>query len=227
MKIKYSLVLLLAAVTCYSQSKDSVNNSLLKKKWALQFEVASNFSVRPFGGFAIALKYHLTDKSALRLALGLDYKDTKSERNALDYWFWNVRDYYEEEQISLDYFLYPSPRSDVIVFFGIGPSIGLSWQLQDIPHAGNNGELRFRTHKVTSRALRVDGIIGAEWFVIKNISLFAEYYASVYHEKTTISDRDWDNNNGRYVTAELTTSGIHFRGNSARLGLSLYFDFPF
>src|SRR6266508_1242441 len=108
MKTIYLLMFFLTSQLLSAQPKDSIDNSLVGKKWALQFEVASNFSVRPFGGFAIALKYHLTGKSAFRIALGLDYADTRSDRTGPDYWWTNVRDYHEVERISLDYILYPS-----------------------------------------------------------------------------------------------------------------------
>ncbi len=74
-------------ISCYSQTtgnissdtvkslvtKELVKNSLNSRQWAIQFGTGSDFTLTNFDDAILAVKYHFSSKSALRLDLNMNY----------------------------------------------------------------------------------------------------------------------------------------------------------
>ncbi|MBL0106613.1 MAG: hypothetical protein IPP52_04795 [Ignavibacteria bacterium] len=65
-------------------TKEEVSNSLKAKEWAILFAIGTNFSLTNFDDAAIALKYHISPHSALRLNFDVSYFN-ENESNQTTY----------------------------------------------------------------------------------------------------------------------------------------------
>jgi hypothetical protein len=199
--------------------KDSVTNSLQKKKWALIFEVGSNFTLKSFEGLVFALKYHLTDKSSIRFGIG----DEKFEDNTLEsikpknVFVVDSSDW--GNMFLLTYLLYPKPKSDVNLILGIGLKFAYDiyktkYYYINIPEA-----YYFKYQQVY---LGLTFHLGVEYFITKGISIFGEYSGEVlyFNKKRSI-------NSVYGQSAPSIYYGLKFKYAIVRTGISAYFDFPF
>jgi hypothetical protein len=69
------IVLLFSLTSLNAQQIDSTSegtrkNSLQKHSWSLQFEVGYSLQLQSFQNLTLSMKYHVTDRSAIRLGVG-------------------------------------------------------------------------------------------------------------------------------------------------------------
>ena len=238
-KIIAALVILLPSITLISQEmgttpmQDTSRNSLLRSKLALQYESGFNFSGRSIIPIIFSLKYHLSDKSALRFSAGLNPgmngmderrnhgNDTINYNQRFDGHTNNI----ERVNFSLTYLLYPAPKKEINLFFGIGPRFGTG--AQHFRSLDISGVDSMKSHRNTSWSIGLSGLVGAEWFVTRSISLFTEYDVAAGYQKRDYWDADYNSTSGTYTLTEVKSSKVRLTDLSARLGFSIYFDRPF
>jgi len=238
-----ALVFLVPSITLFSQNMetklltDSTLNSLHKNKLAFQYESGFNFSGHSFIPIVMSLKYHFTDKSALKFSVGLNpgergfdmrhgfdprhNNDTMYYNNRLDDRHGNI----ERLNFTLSYMLYPAPRKEINLFFGLGPRFGTGTQYFKYPE--NVERDSAQSYKNSSWSIGLSGIVGAEWFVTRSISLFTEYDVAAGYQKRDYWDADYNSAAGTYSFTEQKSSKFRVTDLSARLGFSIYFDKPF
>jgi hypothetical protein len=243
-KIIASLIFLLPAITLFSQemetklTRDTNYNSLNKNKLAFQYEAGFNFTGRSIIPIVFSLKYHLSDKTALRFSVGLNpgergFDNRRNNDSAYynghfdghDNNFEGHGSNIERMNFSLNYMLYPAPKKEINLFFGLGPRFGAGAQHFRLPeNAGQDSALEFRN---TSWSIGLSGLVGAEWFVTRSISFFTEYNVAASYQKKDYWDADYNSASGIYSFTEVKSSKFRVTDLSARLGFSLYFDKPF
>ncbi|HEY3249837.1 MAG TPA: hypothetical protein VGK25_01835 [Ignavibacteria bacterium] len=217
----------LLTMNCFSQAKDTLNsrNSLEKGKWAVQFEVGNDFKLSSFDGVIISLKYSLSSKFAVRFGAGVNASNSDQTLDFKDYYYGytgseSFNDNSKEVTFISNILFYPNPRSLLNIFFGIGPRA--SYLDRNDERIYIDGYKGYR--KINSWALGLNGVFGCEWFPLKFLSLFGEYSVYGTYGKTTDEDYVREISTGEIVEYYyLYSDNFQFRGNIARLGLSLYF----
>lgn len=220
-------------------TKEIVSNSLTKQKLAFQYEAGYNFSGRSLVPIVFSLKYHLTDKSALRFSFGLNgtgrnhgkgkmhmgdnFNDTMYNNDHFNRFGRTIERY----NVSLNYLFYPSPKSDVNLFFGIGPRFGFGANYFEYRPSTSQPDTLKHKYRNKSWSIGLSGLVGAEWFVARSISLFTEYNATFSYQKKDIWDADYNSTFNSYTFMESKTNKFRFTDISARVGFSIYFDRPF
>lgn len=111
--------------------------------------------------------------------------------------------------INADYLLYAQAANDLYIFAGGGPQFGFSQYSYDE---------RF----TKSWSSGVAAVLGAEWFASRNISLHAEYTASLYYSASKMTDWDIRSTTDR-TYYETTGSDIILHTGNIVFGLSVYF----
>ncbi len=237
------IAFLIPSITLFSQSLDSqfktdtVLNSLQKSKLAFQYESGYNFSGSSIIPIIFSLKYHFTDKSALKFSAGLnpgewgfDMKHNFDPRHNNDTMYYNNRfdDHHgniERMNFTLSYMMYPSPKKEINLFFGLGPRFGIGSQYFRYPE--NVERDSAQSYKSSSWSIGLSGTVGAEWFVTRSLSLFTDYNVAAGYQKRDYWDADYNSANGTYAFTEMKSSRFRVTDLSARLGVSVYFDKPF
>ena len=224
--IKCTFIVFFIVVSCSavfsqssnSSSKDTVQNSLKKGSLSLQFGIAANLSLQAFNDYSISVKYHISPKSALRLGIGGDYTATTG---TVEFDHLN-RDLIESSysySFDLSYLFYFNPASTVNVFLGGGPLISFSFSNNKDPY----GNYEIDTYESNSWGIGPKFVVGGEWFFLKKLSLFAEYEAYYNFGKSKSKSTSLILSTGEYHYENVEQNVISFKGNTARLGLSIYF----
>ena len=216
---KKTLLICLLLLTSVLSAKESTIfhqdslNYLQKGAMAIQFGISDNFNLSTFAGSSFSFKYHFSSKIALRAIGDLSaqvYDETNQDRV----------NYSIGGKLAVVY--YPKPFYNAAPYFGLGPLIlhGYSYQ-----KSKNTSNVIRETEKETYRwSLGISGIMGAELFVRRNISIHAEYFALLYYqyiknsENITYDDPDYSDTkqNEKY-------NGYYFNGSNVYFGLSVYF----
>src|SRR5260221_2159466 len=140
-RIIVMFLFMLPAITIFSQDAvtklagDSTRNSLSKGKLAFQYEAGFNFSKRSIIPIVFSLKYHFANKSAVRVSVGFNPDKRGFERRPPEGRYPNdtihlnshiegSNSNIENLNISLNYMLYPAPKKEINLFFGLGPRFG-------------------------------------------------------------------------------------------------------
>lgn len=212
-------------INVLSQTVDTSNlkpkNSLTKGSWSIQFEVGWNLQVQAFEELAISLKRHFSKEHAVRFGVGLRIRATDDNVNHLyidsskSYGTLNQRFY--SVVITGNYLIYPRPEAVINLYFGFGP----------------RGTYFYRKDEYLSRYLEsyvskgwsagINGVVGCEWFAVHYISFFAEYNANAQYLQNDVDRILYGDNRTVLETYTTNSKGFEFNGNTAKLGLSLYF----
>lgn len=210
--ISVAAIVLFLSSSSYSQ-EEQTKNSLIKGKWALQFQIDGLINVRGFQGGLLSVKKHITDESAIRIGFGIS--TTISSQNSSTKYFRNDSTYdspgyeYHEYRLNLvsQYVYYTSPMSKVNFFLGAGPQFNYSWSRH------GSGTIS----KSNSVGAGVSGVVGVEWFASKEISFLAEYSSS-----GTYTWSESSQSNG-FEENKNITKYFYLNPMSVRFGLSAYF----
>ncbi len=217
----------------FSQTIDSSNlkpkNSLTKGSWSVQFQVGWNLQIQAFEGLAISLKRHFSKKTAVRFGLGLGFRGTDDDVdvNAGGPYYGDtnivqttLNQRYYSVVITGSYLIYPNPDANINLYFGFGPRGRYSYRKDEYSYY-NDGEIRSYVDKGWSAG--INGVFGCEWFPVHYLSFFAEYSAYAQYIQNDGSQTQYDINRKVLQTYNDNSKGFEFVGNSAKLGLSLYF----
>jgi len=231
--IAVAAALALAGSALADNGSAGTENGLHTGSWSFQFQIEDDFTLKSFQGALFSCKYHLSDKTALRLGASVSlmvndiFDDNVSQiEDSLIAKMTGDREYESYGfGVSLLYTRYPNPARDLTAFWGIGPSIGYSrdeslQKMKDYYHSGFLGTSR---SVLKQWLVGLKGILGVEWFFHKNISLLAEYGFSISRlwseseSRRQRSDRD--------IVTSSTSDGDtwDFDAEAVKLGLSVYF----
>jgi len=209
-----ALCLLLLPVSLNAQERA---NSLSDGAWALQFSFDSGFS-----GGRVAAKYHLSDKNALRAGLSFFGSTSDLEGSSSFGETFDQDDDFAITNGELLFVRYPRPLAAAHFYFGGGPYVQYREQNRhQFDTDPVNGPVE-RIREEESIEAGLTGILGAEWFASRALSLHVEYmirggkFRRDYKESTT-STFDYD-------TYETTNEGWEFEaGDRVMMGLAIYF----
>ena len=195
------------------------------KKYAVQFQISSSFTLRSFQGALISFKRNLSNKTALRIGIDLrsNFGNTKEE-GYLSTNDSTVRDRkidrHDIDVGLISQFIFDFTKDNISVFVGGGPLINYS-------HSKNNENYRIpleNESKYSAEAWNVGFSfpIGVEWYFRNNMSLSAEYGLLVYYQfqkeerKIYTSDSD-------FLYDSYDTKMFYITPSNVLFGLSIYF----
>jgi hypothetical protein len=214
--ITFVIFLLLVNLFTYSQSADSSKNSLEKGSFGLLFSIGANFNLGSIDGAMFSGKYHLSNRIAIRLGTGLSLSKQDAQI---------IIDHGESKPIEREssgysltsYFVYYLIKKNIInPYIAAGPLYSYS-MISDMFQSTNYYESHERIDKTYGAGI----LFGAEWFFIKNMSLFAEYNPSI--QFISYDKQSYKNDNG-FVISYIERGDItKISSNNARLGLGVYF----
>ncbi|MBN2424407.1 MAG: hypothetical protein JXR46_09405 [Calditrichaceae bacterium] len=210
---------------------------------AMQFQVMDIFSLSDFQGTLISYKYHLSNKSAVRIGLGFNMDnidDTEKQINDSDpvSIYLNGNESYYNISFRAQYVYYFNPQNEIKFYSGAGPYVAYILSTNESTEEGfysPNSEIqsRVRTYEqeIITYNLGLSGIYGLEWFFKENMSLTAEYgflfYYSYEDMKMTneiITEYSYySNSHESNNTQNETSKGLSFRSEGVLFGLSVYF----
>ncbi len=213
---------LLLSSNSFSQDKTAEYNPLTENKWAVIFELGNIFKSSEdyslYKSYTLNCKYHFTKKTAVRILLGTDGE--MIEGSGTQY-FTNIvvkkrRSFGMETSIQGVYYLKADTR--IKVFACAGPYFTIFHESTD---AESSDKTVYTKNNNNRWGLGVAVSFGVEYFILDNISLVGEYFASgtvgqynywqTYHES------------GEYNYYEDDFTEYKFDMNKMRLGFSVYF----
>lgn len=188
--------------------------------WAIQFEVGFDFKLQAFEDYTVSLKKHLSNKTALRL--NMLFQNTNANTDLIESDPGDTLDTYDNVHdvnttVSLNLMSYITPHSNIKAYWGTGPVGGYVFRKRE----SDNGST-FRFEKSTEWFIGLEGLLGAEWFPMDNLSFFAEYNARLFYGK---EDRETNSRNasGENSNRKTTIDNSGFSGDNAKLGIAVYF----
>lgn len=214
-----SLFVLIFVYTSFGQSPSHLDS--LNGKYALQFQIDDNFTLRSFQGTTFSGKYHFSKNEAVRVGLTLEIgnSDIETKLNMLDTSALNKSEEdYNKFGITINsqYQKYFSIDNSIAFFGGVGPFITIynSDRERTITYNGAEEKAKSETNTFSVGA---DLIAGVEWWFYKQMSLSAEYGLEfAYWSSTNKSKSDTE-------TAESESNSFSVNGNSVKFGISVYF----
>lgn len=235
------LIILPGLVVFTSGYGKNINSAYKKGAKALQFEIARNLDLRCFNGGIISIKYHLSNRSALRFGASIGFNDKNDEiKQDLTYWYDNNR-YANSEinrierqfSISVQYLNYVLARGDLGLYSGLGSSFAFSrvrseisnsrgyYQYPDL-ESGYSAEAKEKRWNIG-----VSVFCGIEWLVKRNIGIHGEYVLNVSYQshireilRTTVYS---DQNELFHDDSDSAQDGISILDRMIKFGVSFYF----
>ncbi len=182
-------------------SQDSSKNSLKQSMFALQFQIGNNFTLESFQGSTLSFKYQILDESAIRVGFSISsYVETSREENFIE----KPREKSIELTINAQFIQYLKTFEDISLYTGGGPKFyDRYYTLGDFGH-----------EKIWS--LGLDGILGAEWFFKKNMSLSAEYGISIVYWVSEMVDPSSTSKHSKRKNININDN------NMLKFGISIY-----
>lgn len=214
-------LLILSTVQIYSQ--DSTYLDKLSGKFALQFQISSNFTLSHFQGSTFSGKYHLGDRSAIRVGVSTQINNSEDDISASEIDSFYVHPSYTNSfdyqtySVNLQYLNYLTTMEDVGFFIGAGPYVSYAFSKQDIDTA--NVFDFYSSSTSTQWNFGAELLAGVEWMFNNKMTLSAEYGVRAYY-LTSESTQDVT-----YLGKNISSKrkGFNLMPSSIKFGLSVYF----
>jgi hypothetical protein len=202
-------LLCMMAGNSYGQER---SNPLAPGVWALQFSIAQDFTLSNFNGAMLAMKKHVSSKTAWRVGVTIgagtqDREFSNSDSTRIE----NESDNYGA-LLSLELLKYLRPESPLSFFAGFGPVAGYDYAKSD--DKSDSSEQEF---KASLWSVGVNGILGAEWFLSQAVGVHAEYRLRAGYTSSSDTRKFED----QEAKSEANSWSIGSGG--VRFGLSAYF----
>lgn len=230
-----------------ADSSSSHPNSLAPGKWALEFGISSNFTLTSFQGTVLSIKRQMNSHEAVELAIGGSLY-SQSGTSKFTHTTGDTVDSHnsgsngnESHSISLSacYLYYPNPDGMINLYFGAGPTVTYghsdyrqqTYQLP-VPPAISTTTIT-NSNGQTSWGLGASGLVGAEWFMTKYLSLHAQYGLSVMyvasHSTQLTANSSTTTSSGTVIPSQTSSNDWGYHGwqinpSSVMFGLSVYFN---
>lgn len=239
-KVRLPLLFLLSMLVCYcSQAQDvsSERNSLKEGAWALQFGIASNFTLTSFQGATVGAKYQLSEGNAIRGGITVNGSvsngNTSTSGSVADTSYGTVPENSSSDVANvsfvLQYLWYINPRGPVHFYVGLGPSVSYNYSYSSSDNSSlyttsNNQGYWYQTINTSDFhqwTIAGTGAGGVEWFATQWLSVRAEYNESIQYQWNSSTSMVYNSggvfhyNSGSNKGWALSSSGVSF-------GLSIY-----
>jgi hypothetical protein len=202
-------------------------NYLKPGKWAVQFEVGSYVNPRFFENVMFSIKPQISRKTALRLSLSFDHIENDGHYISGNILFPEAG-YTNYVTAKLNFQYYFNPGDKAVFYGGFGPIYKYndekySFVSVDIFQNGTYIYEVFTSSK--SYSFGGIGLFGVEYFMIKQVSLLAEYNISTMTGKYKYTRTSKNSSPyGDDVTVNVTHENtFEFQFNIVKLGISVYF----
>lgn len=219
------LLLVFSNTNSFSQSKSAdtlkPKNSLEKGAWAVQFGIDKDFTVTNFSGASFTIKRHFSKNIALRFGTGMYFVDSdQTVSNQYDTTFYSIGENRNDNEFNFNLLMiyYFNPNKEFNMYGLAGPVFSYGFGKSS---NYDENHLYNQTYKSISAGGQFG--FGAEYFIFKSFSVFAEYNAEVVsrQENYYLNDIQVDNNFSASINSERTVTSFSF--NKVRFGLSVYF----
>jgi hypothetical protein len=218
---------------------DTVAHSLHKGSCAMQFALGGDLfhlQMTGFMGSFFSGKYHLSDKQAIRVGIGIsgnkkaeDEADSPQESPPSSY---SKRDYHTNAVVIsfvAQYIWYLRTNENIHFNVGLGPNLtykhskSLTTVHYEAGYQGNPSASKvLMDDRFKEYLAGLEAMVGTELFLKKNLSLLAEFHPFLGYDfsKHNSSRRTSGQNS---VNSEEKTEDIQYGSNGVRFGLSFYF----
>ncbi len=232
----YSAIMTASIATAQEGESDAPapEHSLKDGVWALQFQLGSALSRRGYESMVISAKYHLTNRSAIRLGFDISgyiqFGGHTGHRGMPpdDTLYSSSRDNINRERINLlsEYVKYTQIDPKLHFFLGAGPTFGFSHYKSD-----RNDRRTYppepkgprSTSEDYNWSLGISALLGAEWFPSKRISFIAEYGVS-FDYTYALRKSEYTTDEGVYFNRSRShTNNYSMNLLAAKIGLAVYF----
>ncbi len=232
------IVSLTISFASIARCQTSDSTSLREGAWALQFGIASNFTLTSFQGTTISAKYQLSARNALRGGVTISGNSSNGS-SALSgteadtsIGSTSGSSHSSGQTISFvaQYLWYLNPSGPVHFYTALGPSLSYSYSQS---HSDNpEDQENYLYHYIYSsssaqHAAGVTGSAGVEWFACQWLSIRAEYNESIqYQWGSSTSSTDYSSTYVGYVPYSSensgTSKGWSLSYSSVGFGVSIY-----
>jgi hypothetical protein len=177
-------------------------------KWALNFQIGEDFTLRSFQGMMISATRHQTRSSAVRFGLDLRIASSEHDNNGEA-----LRKSSSRGADLVVHFMRCRKRESFpTLYWGIGPLI--SYTASDYETEISGEPSSYQRQEVLVWAFWGSGVLGVEWLVAQNVALLTEYGASAEYEKRT-EELCSHSSEEESKSSSLSSSGVRF-------GVSVY-----
>ena len=214
-----------------AQTSPGKDTLLFENSRALEFQITQNFSLSSFEGSTVSFKQHLTPWQAIRYGLSVSATSSKndgSQSNSNSQTF--IENYSRYSASANAYYLwYSAPKKVIYFYYGAGPIVGYSYSNDEqtttpFPDRGTWKSVSKNKTKLLTAGIGV--LCGVECFVIKDVSLCAEYNISALYSHQR-SEKSYSNFNVGYPIDyndnQTSSDGFSLTSNSVKMGLLIYF----
>ena len=227
--------------TLFAQDSMSViGNFIDGHPWTMDFGIASNLTLNTFQGATISIGRFTSDYQKYRLGLSTSMRLNSGDQNGNSFAAdtlsgfnkGNNDDNSYSVSVTFQYLTYATPSNHTSIFFGFGPTIGISWSKQSnnssSTSVSNSEDIYNRSSSSNGYSAGILGSCGVEWFFSEHISIHAEYGLAFQYSKST-NDSDvyqkytyqstiYDN---RKSHLSGSSSGWYLSGQDVLFGLSI------
>ncbi|MBD3223324.1 MAG: hypothetical protein GF313_01235 [Caldithrix sp.] len=231
------LILIMQAPLLQGQlaAKGSDSTRFEFKSYALQLAMTDLGDFNSFQGSLISIKYHFSNRWAIRIGVGFDADARTYQRqqsiDQMDSIYYDFEDELNDRTLRMisQIVYYVRPQATLKLFTGLGPYFEYSRtrldnkkRQLDEKYYGNVYLDRERNRT----ALGLSAVYGLEWFFSRQMSLTAEYGFRLYYFEEDESSRlkRYYTNIDDYVEyTENASQGWRMNDIGLLVGLSLYF----
>ena len=238
------IALMVLSFTCHAQNQSADSVSLRRGSWALQFGIASNFTLTSFQGSTIGAKYQLSQNNAIRGGITINggsnnapvsYSGSIGDSSAGTV---STSSSVKSANISftIQYLWYMNPDGPVHLYAGLGPAISYYYNHNNSenPYLNNSGNgsgfwivEKYNSIR-TQWAAGGAAVIGVEWFACRWLSLHADYNELIQYQWGSSSlVRSYSTTaNSNYIPVNQSNSGTAkgwtLNSSAVSFGLNVY-----
>jgi opacity protein-like surface antigen len=227
--------------TLFSQDSLTVIGKFIQgHPWTMDFGVKSNLTLSTFQGTAISLGKFISNYQKYRMGISTNLRVNSGDQdgnstNADTLYSLNSGDVEDENysiQLTFQYITYTAPNGLTSIYFGIGPTIGISWFKQSSnsssTYVSSYQSLDGRSSTSKEYSIGFLGSCGVEWFLSEHISIHAEYgLALQYYTKKGETESYNKHSSSNYIQplseshSNDSSSGWSLSGQNVLFGLSV------
>jgi hypothetical protein len=229
----------MSAVSAAAQSTpepESLEHPLRGGAWAFQFQGFLLSGRNDFGGVELGVKNHLSPRSALQVAFGVDIQSSDLGERAIDEGGFERESLRGSEtenrafELSTLFLFYPDPGPSVNLFLAAGPFV--QWAHSEDADVAFTEEptresMSVRQSDFRSRTAGARVEIGFEWFLARRVGLITTYGLAVSHTKSERTESlmidSTEPNSDRVSNFEREGSATRVNTTAVGLGFSVYF----
>ena len=213
------------------------NANTLVTPWFIQggLDAVIDDDDEDYNGFQLSLGHFISGSSAVRFNLGISNlrphydNDRVFRHDGLVYIFDDFGRFdVSGATFSLLGMFYSSPLPEPRVYFGLGPRLGIRDARPDVFVTSYDDYDYEWTEPVqyddgSMVSFGMEGALGFEWFLGRQMSVFAEYGATIQNEWYLLEYDNYDSFDRRIGETDWFDDGIHVDDSHIKLGMSVYF----